>query len=329
MAKWKPKEKEVALEDALNLAIRELKPFWFGSHPLIAGIPSEGKVLAYPLDPKFAEKTWVIYFVDPTSAMRKEVLLFAREYHRRFNANDLDMLMVLSAPYSYLLERTPVEVLIGRNGIPFPLVVDSDGAIAQSFNVKEWPKVILMKEGEIHLEKSGMDWINDFEEKLHAFLRESDPGLPLQEFYSPSWTRKKDVLAVEFGAKKAAKYPPEGFNLVGQWKREKERIITDDASAELHFSTPATDVSMIAQSALIEKKIPTKVLLSVDGFMPKKQNEGSDLQGEEPNVHLSLEHPRMYHLLQGLAPGAQIVLKFPEARRTPVALYGLRFSDPV
>ena len=46
---WKPREKELTAEEAIEQAAKELAPFWYGCSPLLAGILEDGIFLTLPL----------------------------------------------------------------------------------------------------------------------------------------------------------------------------------------------------------------------------------------------------------------------------------------
>jgi hypothetical protein len=99
---WKPKEKELTLEEALSLAKKELAPFWIGSPPLLAAFKTKHHTALYPIHPTFNESSWAIFFINPTCFSGKTTTLFAREMYRRYHDLHLNIFCAKTSTHSLL-----------------------------------------------------------------------------------------------------------------------------------------------------------------------------------------------------------------------------------
>jgi hypothetical protein len=329
MSKWKQKERELTPEEAIEKALADLKPFWYGSAPRLAAISTPKGVHAFPLDDKFSKEIWIVMFLDPTSITRKEAFLYAKEFHRRYSGSNVQILLVLSCPYNYLKEREPVETFIQRNGLQFVVAIDTDGAIKKAFGVSETPHVMLLDRGQKRFEGSGVRWCQDFEAPFQKFMWEQELGLPLEPVFSPNFVPMKDLKVLELGTKGGSKdLKDEGISLQGEWKREEECIFSEADVAQVTFPAGVTDVSVVMQTRSRERAA-ARVVVEVEGVVLRPENFGSDLKADEAGViHTQVRVPRMYHLLTKLSGERTVVLKFRELRKVGIAINSVVLSIP-
>ena len=309
---WKPKEKKLSAEEAIDLAKKELAPYWFGSAPLLAGIHSAGKVSAHPLDPKFVDKTWVILFIDATTFAGEAALGFFQEWFHRYGSHDLNFLLFLRFPYQNVYTRTAIEeVLIQAQGLTFPVAIDVDGSLGAAFGAIQTPKVVCLKGGRLLFEYSGPTCAHDGEVTLQKLLRTVDPGLPLLPvmFSDPQiiQDRRIDVGSIEFGTnsktiiESATEVPdavPAGrLVYTGEWKREAELMLTSDPKATISFRSPAQRISVIARSK--QKTIETGIIqVQINGLSAYEAFRGRQLSSDdEGNTVLKISSGWLYEAL--------------------------------
>lgn len=353
---WKPKEKELTLEEAVALARKELAPLWHGSPPLIAAIQGRG-MNAFPLDPEFTKKSWFIVFFDPTNFEGEAAARIAHEYARRYEPEGLHFMAVLKPSYHFASERKWVEGTLKRLQISFPAVVDADGNLEAAFGDGPLPRVVLWNAGKTVLRDSGQDWILRVEPDLQAYLRSKDPGLPLLpalETYegcfraAPSLNlgRGKGSRAARLGFSQPGRsgfstteFParePEIFDslekgaiaLGGKWMQDEERIATSDPEATLSFVCPASQFSLLAQS-LAKTVERCKIAIEINRQAALDTFRAGDLEFDEDGSSVMMvDAPRLYHALAKLEEKErQVVLRFPTAQRNAVALYALHFAS--
>ena len=190
MAKRK-KEKDITHSEAIELAVEEFSPFWFNSEPIFVGVnehegdPEPPKYSVFPLNSKFEEMDWMFFFLDPTLFSCETAIVYAKEWHRRFQHFNIQPLLILGPIYKDYLSKKTVKALIDRHRITFPLLADRDFMVHKAFGAfGDIPKLMLHHEKKIVFESSGENWL-DVELKFHEYLRSTDPGLPLERPFVP------------------------------------------------------------------------------------------------------------------------------------------------
>jgi hypothetical protein len=361
---WKPKEKELTPEEAVVIAKKELAPFWFGSPPLLAGIEHDGLPLIIPLSKDFFKKSWMIFLIDPTDFEGESALVYAKEWFRRYHLNNLGFILVLVPSYEYLRRPQSIQKLMEKQQMSFPLVLDSQGALAQALNATKFPKIVLLSKGQILQSHDGEEAFSEIENRLQKFLRSLDRGLPLLPLFFPKTEAVKDVARYEFGYQpkmgapmmvfpepgfvtgddniRRAKFVvpktegddqdseiSEKFIISGEWLQYPEGIVTADATAYIQLMSPAAKVSLIAAPAGKPGLEPPRIGVDVGGLAVYDAISGEDVKMEDSGeTQVRIVKPNLYHILVGLPKKQRkVILRFPNAKRSPVAIYGLRFGE--
>jgi hypothetical protein len=353
---WKPKEKELTLEEAVTLAKRELAPLWSGSEPLVAAIRgAEGKRPAiFPLANQFSTVPRVFIFVDPTQPSSEFLLKYGREWAKRYQPNGCELLAVFRLPYTGLRQAQDFEGLMKKHPLGFPVAVDRDGLLAEALSADELPAVALLHKGKAVFVDH--DWRKpaETELKLQKYLRESDPGLPLRPAHAVETEPPANETALEFGRGRGAAFPAPGFqgdvqgfgaakfadsipagdlskrafHIHGSWIQDPDRIATSDPTAVLAFHAARKNVALVAR-CISTIGMSSKVIIEIEGRPVFDVFAGDSLQmDEDGNSRVPLESLQLYSILQNLAPDSRrVTFRFPAAREFPVALYGLRLWD--
>lgn len=316
---WKPKEKPLTQEEAIALARKDLAPNWHGCPPLFAGVRGTQGATVHPLDAAFTEGNWILLFSDPTELNVNGVRDVAAEWHQRYQAHRLGVILVLRCPFPTLNLPENTVRWLERHPCHFVVVHDADGLLSEAFQVSRQPKVLLLQKGRRILEQQGAGWLAGVETRIQSFLRETDPGLPLPPPTPPSPKALKPAGSLEFSN------PALAFH--GVWARDGARIVTADRNARLEFEMKATLLGLVAQCASNE---PGHALITIelDGGAVYEEAAGADLtMTESGESAVKVRDGRLYHLLS-LAPGAhRVILRFPAAHEMPVALFAVRFGD--
>jgi hypothetical protein len=359
---WKPKEKELTPAEAIALAKKELSPYWLGSAPKIAAVKSGDKFLIFSLDPQFEKKPWLILLVDVTQFSGYSALHYAKEWHRRYNTHHLGILLILLPVYQFLTQtKEVIKPFLELQQVQFPVVVDIDGGYSGAFETEEEavasPKVLLLDKSKRFFEYSGQNNLSKVEIDIQSFLRASDPGLPLLPVFLPQQKMIQDVLRIELGMHpkvgQTAPFVEEGFHpttngyragqfhgmrpksmksdqifLSGSWTQDSERIMTSDASAVIGFLSPSAVVSLIAQAVTKSEDLAV-IAIEINGSPVTETFSGVHVKMDENGQSvLYLEQRHLHHILTDLpASHREITLRFPEATRHPVAIYGFRFGE--
>lgn len=328
MSWFKKKEKDFTPHEAAELARQELRPYWFGSEPLICGATlEEGGVNPQPLDPELRSGLWVLFFSESAGASLERVEGIQKEWERRFLPMGVRFIRVIHSYFGFTQERKIMETWISRQGIRWPAVLDQGGDLCRAFGNSLFPGAAVLFNGAIIHVGQGESWLEGAENRIASALRRGSPGLPLLPPVS-------DALV---GLQSAGHWPlfegsawisQAGVELVGKWKLEKDRIVTSDPTAELRFHSPGSAVCLIASSHS-EDQTPTRILFSMQGTPFQESFLGeSALLDDEGRSGATLAQPQEYRLLRGLPERMrEITIHFPNARTTSVRVYGLEFTS--
>ena len=324
---WK-KDEQMTLSEAMAQAKAELTPFWHGSPPLLIGLNVNGKSQIFPLEEAFKKQNWLIYLLDATDFSGRGMLVYAREFHKRYGNLGLNSMAVFRSGYSYFKNKKVIEGLLKRQEISFPVAVDPDSNVFAGFGVEIAPKVILMEHGTPVIEQAGEKWIEGFELSVQAFLRKTDPGLPLFPPFSAGGL-KKDISRFDLNKKALPGIPKGLVKVTGKWSLEDDRAKTADSKATLAFTSTAEDVTIIVQTEAQSPVENSKIIIEINGAPSRQTYAAKDLIfDEDGHSCFRPEIARLYHVLEGMQKGhKEITLRFPNAERIPVGIFGMRFSE--
>ena len=332
---WKPKEKELTAEEAIDLAKKELAPFWFGSIPRIAGVTVDGGSLVVPLDPEFNKKAFLFFFINPTTFAGESALNYAAEWHRRYSELELGILIVLAPTYSFLKKPDTVkkffEGTFQKYEANFTWVVDTEMALFLSFQALTPPKVLLQFQGKTIFELEGQEGLKKTEFLIQKFLRMTDPGLPLLPSFEISKGSFWDTQAIDFGPQPEIEMAEEEsrYRLEGVWTQEKDCIATSDPKASVSFQHSAQRVSLIAATATLAKT-PSRLVVEINGSPAYDAILGEHLAMDDTGESvIPIQHPQVYQALAHCPPRKkmQVLFRFPDAAQASISLYGLRFGQ--
>lgn len=352
---WKPKEKDLTAPEALEFARRELAPFWFGSSPQIVGIRDGNHCLVVPLDSNFIKKTWILFFLDLTSFSGEQILIYAKEWSRRYSPYRVFSLGILIPTYDFFKNEQVVQKLIEDQHVNFAVMVDFEKAVASSFNALIPPRIILFHLGEVKLNYFKYEEFGSAELDIQKFLRSMDPGLPLLRVFEinentlqKSTGRKvskiiKDTRKVEFGSQAfhlnqvvsssstlIKKLKKDEIVVLGQWGQDLEKIVPKNQHAMIQIQCSSSFFSIVANVQSKNQDLP-KISVEVDGMPPYDAIIGESLVRDELGFTIiRVNSAKLYHVLINLPEGDhEITLRFPNGDSASVGLYGLRFGDPV
>ncbi len=343
---WKPKEKALTQEEAVELARQELAPHWVGCSPVLAGVRlPDGRLTVLPLDPEFAKRSWLIFMLDPTLLTGDTLLHYAREWERRFAAQNLHFLLFMNPIFEFLKNHDAIKPLLKKHDIKFPYLIDPDGLLFEALaqlshksGAKDFlPRVLLIHNKSILFSHGPGEWNLRSESAVHEFLRSFDPGLPLAPKFDAGGGYPFTSECLYFGKKHGpAQFDSKTIIFKGKWERELERIYTSDPQASIEFTSPCSRVSIVAQAVNLENsQAPvlagenTWMGIALEGEPVFEAAAGEDLRMEDDGTSgLRLERPRIYRALTQLSAATRrVTLRFPIANRMGAAIYSVQFSD--
>ncbi len=166
---WKRKEKKLTPDEAIALAKKELAPFWIGSEPLFAAIKAGETVSVHPLSGLFSKKPWLLVFVDPTEFLGFIEIELAKIWHKRYHTHGLGFLGVLAPRYSFLKDPASVRLMIEREKLSYPFVLDSEQNIASAFGTSKYGKMFVFAKGKALFPPTFTEWESKTEDRIQDF----------------------------------------------------------------------------------------------------------------------------------------------------------------
>jgi hypothetical protein len=352
---WKPKEKKITLEEALILAKKELGPDWFGSEPLIAATYVDQHVQVFPLIQSFKEKPWIMLFADIMEPTGEIAVHCIKEWHKRYHQNGLNFLIVLKASYANLFSSNLIEHFIRKLKIGFPVVMDRNNLLAAGFAITTSPTVVLFSNEKVLFKHNSDELFSETEQKIHGFLRSTDPGLPLLPFYKGKDNHYQKSVKIEFGRGRGLQFPKPGFVLdasgygianfkstrpsyaqlnkndfhfVGAWAQDGEKIITSDPKAAIHFFSEYPNIGVVAQAMGKTELDRAELVIEVNGAPAYDSYIGEHVTQEDNGQSMvKVENGNLFHVLKKLpADKRSVSFIFPRANQVPIAVYGIRLG---
>lgn len=332
------REKPLTPKEAIELAQKELRPYWIGSEPLLAAAKGQdGRVTAYPLDPQFAEKASLLAFVDPTELSFSDIVHYSGEWASRYEQQKLSIILFVKSRFAFVQDRDWLlhRTQGGTHGAPGNLIraVDVNGLMAAAFDAKSLPTLVLLCHGQKFFERAGARWFDGAELGLQNCFRSKDPGLPLFPVLETKEPLAEDLPGIDFGANGNF----DALTVHGEWKREADHWVTGDPNATISFENPGKRLGVIARCPAGNSEI----LVETSQELGKETQADQDLEAHLLNHKAQSLDPaerrrgaatiaeiRLYRLLKNIPAGQRVVtLRFPAADRASIGLYGLRFAN--
>lgn len=341
---WKKKEKALTTEEAIEKAKETVKPYWYHSAPLIAGMENDGKYSVYPLSEDFSKKAWLILFIDITTDNTSDFLKIITQWIDEYASFDLNFMIIIKASGEYCKDKDFINLYMEDFELNIPIVVDYDHTIQKAMSIESHPTFVFLNKGKKLFTDQNPESLHNTENYIQNFLRKSDPGLPLPPARMGIPTRIRHVKGIEFNASsnfklKLLKKDPKADELAqtlsestafltGNWKRDVDKLWTDDKKAKIYFLVKNSRFSILA-SSLSKLYELSKVIVEVDGTPAYSAFSGDDLSTDDDGHScVSIRKSKSYSIFKDLPKDKNLVtFKFVNADRIPVALYGFRFSE--
>jgi hypothetical protein len=320
---WKPKEKPLTAEQAIELAVQELTPQWFNSPPLLAGVKSGQEATVHPLQKDFSEKAWFFFFVDPSRYSGATALQFFKEWHRRYGHFNLQFVLVNGPRTLAFRTIESTAALLKRRHLTMSATVDLDLSLAQALGVTEYPAAILLNRLQTELFVSGGQWLENLELRIQEFLRRTDPGLPLPLPYQPSNPVFRDVGEIDFSTQGTA--TP---GLSGNFQVKDGNLVVTDSKSEIRVRAKGPEVAIVLQRLNLESD-PGKCAIESGGAPLLDLFYGSDIGvDDEGHSGAKIVSPGVYFLASKLPEKSRdLRIHFPHAERTPLIIHRILFGD--
>ena len=268
----------------------------------------------------------LLQFFDFTCINCLRSLPYLRAWNQRYTQHGLQMIGVHTPEFSFAAEIGHVKSSIRRLGITWPVILDNDQEIWQSYANRAWPTLYFIDpEGYIHYKYPGEGGYAQIERGIQTLLQSIHPDAQfphpishLREEDAPGaicypTTQELQIDAIG-NVQKPVKTPAlfnlpqktqeEYFYLEGWWQSAKDGIcaVGDHSSILLNYHAAAVHGVFAPSPDPVELTLglqdPVLLQISQDGESLEKSNYSEDLFEFENKASLRVDEARTYTLLR-------------------------------
>ncbi len=239
----------------------------------------------------------------------------------------LDVVGIHAPEFGFEESLENVRKAVERLGIDYPVGLDVEKKVWNSYGNSYWPDTILVHNGEIAWRKINSPVV-ELEEKLSEILGADEAGLETDE---PGKEASRDVYLgfrrcpgindggnfrgeKTFSAPRDRKF--ESVYLDGRWEQAEDYIEAgDDAKIFYHFR--GSEVYLVAHPGGAIRDIE----ISVDGEKVPHSLAGSDLRVEDRSF-LRVKNPGLFSVLESMSGRSELVLRPEKGTR----IYSMTFE---
>lgn len=308
------------LEPELKIHAPEIGRAWYNTAPL-AMRELRGRVV-------------LVDFWDYTCSNCLRTLPYIKEWHRRYHDKGLTVIGVHSPEFSFARTAEHVEQAIRQQGLEYPIVLDNEFQIWQSFANRCWPtKYLIDQGGYVRYYHMGEGGYEETEAAIHALLHEVDPALELPRVAEPvrgtdhpgarcypvtpelylgaarGRLGNKDGYAEnkvkDYGATSGCQ--PDLAYLEGPWFASKEFIAScplDNNPSRLRVRCTAAEINLVMSAEEIGGALAE---IRIDGAPVQAGDAGEDIQSSGGKSTVAVREPRMYRLLKSGRADSRLV----------------------
>jgi thiol-disulfide isomerase/thioredoxin len=305
--------------------------FWINSPPLTMW-ELRGKVV-------------LIDFWEYTCINCIRTLAENKRWYKRYHHDGFEIIGVHDPEFDIAYPVRNVEQAVRRFRLPYPVVVDNQFRIWNSYHNHTWPSRFLVDAtGVVRYHRDGEGGDSAFELAIRKLLQEAYPGLkfpaadtippeknafapscgvPTGEMYVGDWYRR-GILANPEGYRDAKtidyKLPKDVEDgravLAGRWQTDKNGMIyrgkhkgNAPGEDELEMRYHARELYAVLN---VSHGRPSRLYIRQDGKDLTKENRGVDVQFDsQGHSYIEVHEPRMYYLVANPAFGSHSLSLFP------------------
>lgn len=272
-------------------------------------------------------KVVLVDFWEYTCVNCQRTLPFVKSWYDKYKDKGLVIVGVHTPEFQFGRSLVNVKDAVMRDGIKYPVALDSDYAIWTAYANSYWPRKYLVDaKGKIRYDHVGEGGYEEFEKHIQELLKEANPdvsllpvdkigdGIPLgavcyqttdetycgyergalsnPEGYKPNM----NVSYRDPGGYKDGKIYAQGkwFN-DGESLRHLEMLSSPDDYVAIRYH--AVEVNLVMKP---EKDAPVRVFVSLDGQPVPEALSGKDLMKDANGMtYVEVNEPRMYNLING------------------------------
>jgi thiol-disulfide isomerase/thioredoxin len=278
-------------------------------------------------------------------------LPYLGEWNRRYAELGLVTVGVHCPEFPFGRDQRNVSREIEKLGIKYPVVVDNDFVVWNSYRVRVWPtRFLIDKNGFIRYRQEGMGSYQNFEHAIQSLLMETGhrgelPLIvePLRDVDVPGAICYRVTPEIMMGYQRGTvgnvegyfpesvvEYRDPGFYLEGRiylhgkWVIERDFLRLHEKEGDegyVALSYQAREVNAVLKP---EGEVGFQMFVSQDGSFLTKENRGEDVRIDaEGRSFVLISEPRLYNLVKNPEFGEH-TLKL-SSRSSGFALYSISF----
>lgn len=298
---------------------------WINSPPLGPG-DLAGKVVVYDF--------WTYSCVNCVRTMP-----YVRAWHERYARDGVVIVGVHSPEFDFEYVRANVDAAVRRLGVSWPVAIDNDKTIWDTFRNNYWPaKYVADRDGKIRYNHIGEGGYQETEDVLRSLLgvdpaspRATLPGEPAPSTAGDEITRET-YLGTRRGTTGArpgvTTYPEPGSlatgecRLAGRWGAEEQKVTAAAAGAAIVLVYRAGEVNLVMTPP---KAGPVEVQVELDGRpVPPAFRTVDTLVDDGGATFVRVDHDGLYRLT--LSPNVEEHTLRLSARQPDVAAFAFTFG---
>lgn len=328
------------LEPEMKIHAPEIGRAWYNTAPL-AMRELRGRVV-------------LVDFWDYTCSNCLRTLPYLKEWYRRYRDQGLTVIGVHSPEFNFARTAEHVEQAIREQGLEYPILLDNEFQVWQSFANRCWPaKYLIDKDGYVRYYHLGEGGYTETETAIQTLLHEADPALrlppvvePLRGTDQPGARCYPVTPELYLGAARgrlgnkegyaenevrdyaaASNFQPDVAFLEGPWFASKEFIAScplPDRPSRLQVRCTAAEVNLVMSAA---ETSGIEIELLVDGAPLIPDEAGEDVRLSGSRYVVRVHEPRMYRLLKSNRVATRLISL--SAREPGLAAYAFTFVSCV
>src|SRR3954454_10626657 len=278
-----------------DLSALDRAPAWLNSEPLTAE-ELHGRVILVDI--------WTYSCVNWL-----RTLPYVRAWAERYRDRGLVVIGVHSPEFGFEHDPENVRRAVGELGVGYPVVLDNDFAIWQSFANRYWPAVYLVdREGRIRFHHFGEGNYDETERAIQGLLGVDEDTVRV-DAGGPALAADWDALGTgetyigdgrgEGRVASPAQLALNQWALAGDWAVEDESALLGAAGGSITFRFQARDLNLVLTPPASGAPVRFTVLL--DGQAPAADH-GIDVDDAGEGT---VDEPRMYQLVRQAGGAAQ------------------------
>jgi thiol-disulfide isomerase/thioredoxin len=273
-------------------------------------------------------------FWDYTCVNCIRTLPYLREWHKKYHDKGLTIIGVHSPEFSFARTAGLVEKAIRDHGLDYPIVMDNEFQIWQSFANRSWPtKYLIDKDGYVRFYHLGEGGYGETEEAIQKLLKEINPGIVLPPPIAA--LRESDrpgakcypvtpelYLGVARGrlgnesgyAENEVKdyhsskdFVPDLAYLDGPWFASKEFVAScplEGRASRILLQYSGAEVNLVMGAAEVGEAL---MEIRLDGKLMEEKDTGSDVRRQGNITAVVVREPRMYRLVKSATVESRIL----------------------